>query len=180
VNRQWVGLRNSAGQRQRPPNTFATLSARDPCAWSCPCYKASTFSGSGFRVSKSRPRGAACRGGFASSRPAAIAGAGLEIRTTAGQDRLRKKASSQRRNRAGAKAHYDFSALTARLKSCPDTSCSPIRVFPQLLKPSPLRVEWRPALRSGSLQPGGTGSDAVDFLGGFAEDAVEDLVSKLD
>ncbi|MGA7340182.1 MAG: hypothetical protein WBE72_16830, partial [Terracidiphilus sp.] len=36
---------------------------------------------------------------------------------------------------AGAKARVQIARLAARLKSCPDTSCSFRRVFPQPVKP---------------------------------------------
>ena len=37
---------------------------------------------------------------------------------------------------AGAEARIDSARLTARLKSCPDASCAPERVFPQPVKPA--------------------------------------------
>jgi hypothetical protein len=38
---------------------------------------------------------------------------------------------------SGAKARIRLTTFAARLKSCPDTSCSPKRVFPQPAKPVP-------------------------------------------
>ncbi len=54
---------------------------------------------------------------------------------TAGQDRLQKDSLNQakrpRNDPAGAEAHVDFAASTARLKSCPDTFSPFQRVFPR-------------------------------------------------
>jgi poly(A) polymerase len=70
---------------------------------------------------------------------------------------------------AGAKAHVDLMALTARLKSCPDTELSPMPGGTSFSPVSNTPIAWDGVMRGLKPPPPSLRSAVIDYVGGLAD-----------